>query len=63
MHLKPDPVAVEFLRQFGLMFVLVFVGALYFYRSGWPRSRRKHFTKRTHDSSQHKHNDKRRDDE
>jgi len=32
MHLKPDPVAVEFLRQFGLMFVLVIVGAMYFMR-------------------------------
>jgi len=52
MHLKPDPVAVEFLQQFGLMFVLVIVGAMSFmrYSSTWPRSKRKH-------SSKHKRND------
>jgi hypothetical protein len=52
MHLKPDQDAVEFLKQFGLLFVFVIFGALYFmrYRSSWPRSRRKN-------SSKHKHND------
>lgn len=51
MHLKPDPVAVEFLKQFGLAFLFVIFGAMSFmrYRSSWPRSRRKH-------SSKHKHN-------
>jgi len=28
MHLKPDPVGLEFLKQFGLMFVLVIFYAL-----------------------------------
>lgn len=44
MHLKPDPDAVEFLRQFGLMFIFVIFGALRFvgYASLWPRSKRKH---------------------
>ena len=55
MHLKPDPVAVEFLRQFGLMFVLVMLSTLYLRRSSWPRSRHKY-------SSKHKHNDKPKDD-
>jgi hypothetical protein len=52
MHLKPDPDAVEFLRQFGLLFVFVIFGAMYFmrYSSLWPRSRRKR-------SSKHKRND------
>jgi hypothetical protein len=56
MHLKPDPVAVEFLRQFGLLFVFVIFGAISFmkYRYLWPRSKRKH-------SSKHKHNDKPKD--
>jgi len=51
MHLKPDPDAVEFLRQFGLLFLFVIVGALYFmrYSSTWSRSKRRH-------SSKHKHN-------
>ena len=58
MHLKPDPDAVEFLRQFALMFIFVIFGALHFvrYASLWPRSRRKH-------SSKHKHNDAPKDDE
>jgi len=55
MHLKPDPVAVEFLWQFGLLFVLVMLSTLYFRRSGWPRSRRKH-------SSKHKHKDEPKND-
>lgn len=39
MHLKPDPDAVEFLRQFGLAFVFVIFGAIHFvgYSSLWPR--------------------------
>jgi hypothetical protein len=51
MHLKPDPVAVEFLRQFGLLFVFVIFGAIHFvgYASFWPRSRRKHSSKHKHD--------------
>jgi hypothetical protein len=52
MHLNPDPGAVEFLRQFGLAFLFVIVGAMYFmrYRSSWRSSRRSH-------ASKHKHND------
>lgn len=52
MHLKPDPDAVEFLRQFGLLFLFVIFGAMNFmrYRSTWSRSKRKH-------SFKHKHND------
>jgi hypothetical protein len=29
VHLKPDPVAVEFLKQFGLAFLLVIFGAMW----------------------------------
>ena len=52
MHLKPDPDAVEFLRQFGLLFLFVIFGAMGFmrYSSTWSRSKRKH-------SSKYKHND------
>jgi hypothetical protein len=52
MHLKLDPDAVEFLRQFGLLFLFVIFGAMGFmrYSSSWSRSKRKH-------SSKHKHND------
>lgn len=52
MHLKPDPAAVEFLRQFGLMFLFVIFGAMSFmrYSSTWSRSKRK-------PSSKHKQND------
>jgi hypothetical protein len=52
MHLKPDPAAVEFLKQFGLLFLLVIFGAMYVmrYSSTWSRTRRKH-------SSKHKHSD------
>ena len=58
MHLKPDPVGVEFLRQFGLMFVFVIFGAIWFvrYSSLWPRSKRR-------PSSKHKRNDEPEDDE
>jgi len=47
MHLKPDPDAVEFLRQFRLMFIFVIYGAMHFvgYSSFWSRSRRKHSSK------------------
>lgn len=47
MHLKPDPDAVEFLRQFGLLFLFVIFGAMSFmrYRSTWSRSKRKHSSK------------------
>jgi len=55
MHLKPDPVAVEFLRQFGLLFVLVMLSTLYLSHSGWSRSRRKH-------SAKHKHKEEPKDD-
>ena len=57
MHLKPDPVAVEFLKQFGLAFVFVIYGAMYFmrYSSLWPRSRRKR-------SKKHKRNEERKDE-
>jgi len=57
MHLKPDPDAVEFLRQFGLLFVFVIFGAMYFmrYSSLWPRSRRKR-------SSKHERNEERKDE-
>ena len=41
VHLKPDPVAVEFLKQFGLLFLLVIVGAMCVVRnrSGWRSSK------------------------
>jgi fatty-acid desaturase len=57
MHLKPDPVAVEFLKQFGLLFLFVIFGAMRVvgYSSLWSRSRRKH-------SSKHKHSDEPRGD-
>ena len=32
MHLKPDPDAMEFLRQFGLLFLFVIFGAIDFMR-------------------------------
>jgi hypothetical protein len=52
MHLKPDPDAVEFLRQFGLLFIFVIFGAMRVmrYSSTWSRTRRNH-------SSKHKQND------
>lgn len=58
MHLKPDPDAVAFLQKFGLMFVWVIFGAIYFmrYRSSWPSSKHKR-------SSKHKHNDEPKGDE
>ena len=53
MHLKPDPDAVEFLKQFGLMFVFVIYGAIHFvgYGSLWSRSKRKHSSEREHNGS------------
>ncbi|MBZ5490087.1 MAG: hypothetical protein LAO76_04040 [Acidobacteriia bacterium] len=50
MHLKPDPVAVEFLKQFGLALLFVIFGAMSFMRYGSTWSKRKR-------SSKHKHND------
>lgn len=57
MHLKPDPDAVEFLRQFGLLFVFVIFGAIHFvgYGSIWSRTKHRH-------SSKHKDNDEPKDE-
>ena len=38
MHWKPDPVGLEFLKQFGLMFLFVIYGA--FQVISWLPSRR-----------------------
>jgi len=56
MHLKPDPVAVEFLKQFALMFIFVIYGAIHLvgYASLWPRLKQKH-------SYKHERDEKRKD--
>jgi hypothetical protein len=43
LHLKADSDAVEFLRKFGLAFIFVVFGAIYFmrYRSSWRSSKHK----------------------
>jgi len=50
VHLKPDPVAVEFLKQFGLAFVYVIFGAMWVMRYGsiWRSSKHKRTSKPRH---------------
>jgi len=51
MHLKPDPVAVEFLKQFGLMFLFVIFGAMSVMRYGsiWRSSKHRRSSKPKHE--------------
>lgn len=50
MHLKPDPVAVEFLKQFGWAFLFVIFGAMWLagYGSIWRSSKHKRSPKPRH---------------
>jgi hypothetical protein len=50
VHLKPDPVAVEFLKQFGLAFLYVIFGAMWVmsYGSFWRSSKRRRSAKPRH---------------
>jgi hypothetical protein len=50
VHLKPDPVAVEFLKQFGLAFLYVIFGAMWVmsYGSFWRSSKHRRSAKSRH---------------
>jgi hypothetical protein len=50
LHLKPDPVAVEFLKQFGLAFLCVMFGAMWVmsYGSFWRSSKHRRSSKPRH---------------
>jgi hypothetical protein len=50
VHLKPDPVAVEFLKQFGLAFLCVISGAMWVmsYGSIWRSSKNRRSSRPRH---------------